>query len=62
MAFIIISTKKAGRINLTPLPPSYGFSKNVFSRERVKPCIFVTFNNIISHVFPKYFTKSPPVV
>ena len=28
------------------IDPPYGFFKNVFPRERVKPCFFVTFNMI----------------
>ena len=28
-------------------------SKTVSSEERVKPCIFVTFNIIINHIFPE---------
>ena len=39
-----------------------GFSKKVFSRERVKPCFFVTLNIIISHVFPENFIEIPQVV
>ena len=30
-----------------------GFFKNLSSDERVKPCFFVTFNIIISHIFPE---------
>ena len=41
------------------------FSKNVFSRERererVKPWFFVTFNIIISYVFPENFIEIPQV-
>ena len=43
------------------------FSKNVFSRERerererVKPWCFVTFNIIISYVFPENFIEIPQV-
>ena len=36
--------------------PTCGFSKNVFFRESLKPCFFVDFNIIISHIthiFPK---------
>ena len=36
--------------------PLVVFSKILFSqRERVKPCFFVTFNLIISHIFPESF-------
>ena len=37
--------------------PSCGFSKNVSSRERVKPWLFLTFNIIISHIFPENFIE-----
>ena len=39
-----------------------GFSKNVFSRKRVKGCFFVTFNNVISQIFPENFIKVSKVV
>ena len=39
-----------------------GFSKSVFSRERVKPCFFVTFNIIISHIFPENLIEIPQFV
>ena len=39
-----------------------GFSKIVFSRGRVKPCFFVTFNVIIRLIFPENFIKIPQVV
>ena len=61
-------TVKTNRLTLKGLgdqfdpPPSYGFSKNVSSRERMKPCFFVTFNIIIIHIFPENFTESPQVV
>ena len=41
--------------------PPCSFSKNVCTRERVKPCIFVNFNIIISHILfkiPLKFLKS----
>ena len=34
-----------------------GFSKNVSSKERVKLWFFVTFNIIISHIFPENFIE-----
>ena len=37
-------------------------SENVFSRKIVKPCFFVTFNIIISHIFPGNFTEIAQVV
>ena len=39
-----------------------GFSKNVSSKETVKPCLFMTFNIIISHIFPENFIEFPQVV
>ena len=42
--------------------PPNGFSKNVSPWERVKPCIFVTFSIIISHIFPGNIIEIPQVV
>ena len=42
--------------------PPCGFSKNICSRERMKPWFFVTFNISISHIFPKNFIQIPQVV
>ena len=36
-------------------PSPCGFSKNVFSREKLKPWFFVTFDIIRSHAFPENF-------
>ena len=38
---------------ILPAPSSCVFLKNISSNERMKPWFFVTFNIIISHVFPK---------
>ena len=38
-------------------PPTPSFSKTVSSKERVKPCFFVTCNIIISHIFLKILLK-----
>ena len=40
-----------------------GFSKNVSSKERVKPCycFFVIFNIMIGHIFPENFIETPQV-
>ena len=38
-----------------------GFSKNVSSRESMKPWHFVTLNIVISHNFPKNFIEIPQV-
>ena len=39
--------------------PPYGFSKNVSSKQRVKPWFFVTFDIITSHIFPENFIEIP---
>ena len=62
--FNLLNTKAAGggQFDLpAPLLPC-GFSKNVSSKERVKPCFFVTFNIIIRHIFPENFIEIPRVV
>ena len=48
-----------GGVSLTAL---CGFPKNVSSKERIKPWFFVTFNIIISHIFPENFIEIPQVV
>lgn len=35
---------------------------NVSSKERMKPWLFVTFNIIVSHIFPEKFIEGPQVV
>ena len=52
-----INPQTAGMGQIEPL---CGFSKKVSSKERVKPWSFVTFNFIISHIFP--FINIPQVV
>ena len=42
--------------------PKMAGSKNVPSKERVKPWFFVTFNIIISHIFPENLIEIPQVV
>ena len=39
-----------------------GFSKNVSSKERVKPCFFITFNIILRQIFPGNFIEFPQAV
>ena len=47
----------------SPLPPFLcGSSKNVSSKERVKPWFFVIFNIILRHIFPENFIEFPQVV
>ena len=48
-----------GAIKLTP---PCRFSKNVSSKDRVKPCILVTFNISISHIFPENFIEIPQII
>ena len=43
-------------------PPPCGFSKNVSSKDRVKPWFFVTFNNILRLIFPENFSEFSQVV
>ena len=38
-------------------PPDCAFSKNVSSKERLKPWFVLTFNIIISHIFPENTLK-----
>ena len=47
-----------GKVNLTPC----GFSKNVSSKEMVKPWFFVTFNIIARYIFPGNFIEIPQVI
>ena len=44
------------------MTPPVVFRKNVSSKERVKPCFFMTFNIIIRHIFPENFIEIPQVV
>ena len=46
-----------GQFDIPPPPKPCGFSKNVSSRERVKPCFFVTFDIIIGYNFPENFIE-----
>lgn len=39
-----------------------GFSKKVYSKERVKPLFFMTFNIIKNHIFSENFIEIPQVV
>ena len=38
------------------------FSKNISSKERMKPWLFVTFNFFKSYIFPENFIEIPQVV
>ena len=44
-----------------PHPP-YGLTKNVFSKEKPKPCFFVTCEIIISYIFSENFIEIYQVV
>ena len=46
------------RWRISLIPPSSGFLKNVSCRKRVGP-LFMTFNIIVSHIFPENFIKFP---
>ena len=57
MTYLTLKQLGEGQFN-----PPCGFSKNVSSKEKVKPCFFVTFNIIISHIFLENFIEIPQVV
>ena len=50
--------KKTGESNQSPS----GFSKNVFFKERARPCFVVTFIIIISDMFPENLIEIAQVV
>ena len=54
-----VNPKKAGRCQFDL---HCAFSKNAFSKEKVKPWFFVNFNIIISHIFPENFIEIHQVV
>ena len=51
---------QGGQFASPPFP--CGFSKYVSSKERAKAWFFVTFDTIISHIFPETFIEIPQVV
>ena len=57
---IILTLKCLGGGQGDPLP--CGFSKNVSSKESVKPWFFVTFNIILKNIFAEKFIEFPQVV
>ena len=57
LRIIFLSLNRLPGMSGSIWPPSCGFSKNVSYRERVKLCFFVTFNIIISHIFPENFIE-----
>ena len=55
-----LTLKQLGEgVNLSPL---CGFSKNLSSKENVKPWFFVTINIILKYIFPENFIEFPLVV
>ena len=63
--FIFLSWKNMGRgwgAGCVSLIWRCSFSKNVFSRERVNLCFFVTFNVIVSHIFHENLIEVSPVI
>ena len=59
--WISLTLKKLGNAGqFDPIP--LWFFQNVFSRESVKPCFFLTFNIIISYIFPETFYEIPHIV
>ena len=59
LRLIILSLNWLPGISGSIWPPSCGFSKNISYRERMKLCLFVTFNIIIIHIFPDNFIEAP---
>ena len=57
--FVYFNPKKSRESHFDPL---CHFSINVSSKERVKPLFFVTFNVIISHIFPENFIEILQIV
>ena len=54
---LFLSSNIPGRDGGSQITPSCGFSKNISSKERVKPWFFVTFNIILKHIFPESFIE-----
>ena len=54
--------EREGRRGGGQIDPPCGFPKNMFSKERVKPWVFGTFNIIISQIFPGNFIEIPQVL
>ena len=50
------------KIDLTLKRPPCCFSKDIFSKDKLKTCFFVRFNVIISHIFPETFNKNSQIV
>ena len=56
-----LTIKRLGEGQFYP-PSPCGFSKNVSSKERVKPWFSVTFTIILKHIFPENFIEFPQAV
>ena len=52
-----LTLNRLGRAHFDTTPLSQGFSKNLFSRKRVKSYLFVAVNIIIRHIFPENFIE-----
>ena len=60
---VLLTLKKLGEGgNLTPPTQPCSFPKNASSKERVEAWLFVTFNIIITDIFPENFIDIPQVV
>ena len=56
------SRKVSFNRNVYDFSVDYNSIENVSSKENEKPCFFVTFNIIISHIFPENFIEILEVV
>ena len=52
-----LTLNRLGRAHFDTTPLPQGFSKNLFSRKRVKSYLFVAVNIIIRHIFPENFIE-----
>ena len=59
---VLLTLKKLGGQFDPPLPHPCSFPKNVSSKERVEAWLFLTFNIIITDIFPENFIDIPQVV
>ena len=55
-----LTLKRLGGVQIDP--PPCGFSKNVSSKDRVKPCFIVAFNITLKRIFPENFIGFSKVV
>ena len=60
---VLLTLKKLGGARWAPPPPHpCSFPKNVSSKERVEAWLFLTFNIIITDIFPENFIDIPQIV